>query len=157
MANNNISSVTIKNIAMECTNIVWVPNNLISSSWMEILLLFFQGLGSIVVCFFCFLLSNSTVTFIHSLFRTKMGLVLWTRVDTLVAGDLGKRVNLAVVILHLLICSKLTRPWYIVWNWSSGHSTNEFVGCWKNRKLNDPKLYRTRGSATYKEHSVVWL
>ena len=52
-----------------------------------------------------FLLSNLTVTLNQSVYNTVIFEVLSVKDDMPVAVDLGRRINVLVVILHLLILS----------------------------------------------------
>ena len=151
--------IVIKNMATEWTRTVWEPNNRTSSSWLEMMSICCQGLGSSGSSWSFFLLSKATTTLSQSDSKTKIGLVWWTKVDTSdVAGDLGSKVNLSVTILHFDISSKLINPWNSALKaLSSGHFSKEMVLCWKKRKLNDPKLYLTLGAAILREQCWVRL
>ena len=143
------------NINTELIRIVWDPNKRTPSLWSGLVVI--HGLGSPGGGTFLLFWSKATVILSHSVSNTKIGLGLYTNVDCLDSGDFGNRVNFGVVMVHFEICSKLIRPWNLSWKVWLGHSTKDSVGFWKNRKLNDPKLYRTLGAAIFKEQWRVWL
>ena len=140
---------------IEFTKMVWEPNKRTSLSRLEFMVS--QGFGSSWLTTFLLFWSKATVILIHSESKIKMGLVLYTNVDSSDSGDLGSKVNLEVVMVHFEISSKLMRPWYLAWNFLPGHCTKDSVGFWKNKKLKDPKLYLTLGAAIFKEQCWVWL